>query len=261
MRLVRFAITAAVVAGLSGPALAQEGSGSGQPVTNPPANTNPHQNQNPVQGSGYNNDSGRNWMVSGFLGTNFGSSRNTTRVELADLENFDSSTTSANFGGQVAYVARGYIGGEFLADFSPSTSTFNNVLFENKPFLSSYMFNAIAVAPFGYAKTVDPYISGGVGWVNLHATIFTVDPNLVNVNAIGTESVSGSRFGWDLGGGIMAWSEHSWGFRGDVRYYRTTSNSNDVFDVNNIGDGSVFTRVELSGVSFWKANAGVSFRW
>jgi hypothetical protein len=209
-------------------------------------------------------------MVSGFLGTNFGSARNTTRLELVDLESFDTSTTSANFGGQVAYVAGGHFGGEFLADFSPSTSTFNNVLFENKPSLSSYMFNAIAVAPFGYAKTVDPYISGGVGWVNLHATIFTIDPSLVNanaigtgqnLNAIGTESVTGSRFGWDLGGGIMAWTEKNWGFRGDVRYYRTTSNNTDVFDVNNIGDGKTFTSVELSGVHFWKANAGVSFRW
>jgi hypothetical protein len=260
MKLVRVAITAAVVAGLSGPALAQEGSGSGQPVTNPPANTNPHQNQNPLQGSGYNNDTNHNWVVSGFIGTNFGASRVNTNVNLDVLEHFDTSTTSANFGGQVAYLAGGHFGGEFLADFSPSTSTFNNVLFENKPFLSSYMINAIAVAPFGYAKTVDPYISGGIGWVNLHATIFTVDPTLANVNAIGTESVSGSRFGWDLGGGIMAWSEKSWGFRGDVRYYRT-NNSNDVFDVNNIGDGTVFTRVELSDVSFWKANAGVSFRW
>ena len=55
----------------------------------------------------------------------------------------------------------------------------------------------------------------------------------------------------------MAWSERNWGFRGDVRYYRTTSNNSDVLDLNNIGDGSIFSRVELSGISFWKANAGL----
>ena len=96
----------------------------------------------------------------------------------------------------------------------------------------------------------------------MNSTIFVTSPLLaIATNAIGTETVSGSRFGWDLGGGVMAWSEKNWGFRGDVRYYRTTSNNNDVLDLNNIGDGSVFSRVELSGISFWKANAGLAFRW
>jgi hypothetical protein len=258
MRLAGFAITAAVVAGLSGPAFAQEGSGAGssqQTATNPPA-----PNLQPLAQT--SSDSGRNWMVSGFIGTNFGSSRNNDNGELFGLENFNSSSTSANFGGQVAYLGRGVIGGEFLADFSPNIGTFNNVLFSDSPNVNSYMFNAIAVAPFGNAHSYDPYISGGIGWVTLNATIFTLDPTLApNISAIGTESVSGSRFGWDLGGGVMAWSEKNWGFRGDVRYYRTTSNTSDVLDLNNIGNGDVFTRVELSGISFWKANAGLSFRW
>ena len=264
MKVVRFAITAAVVAGLSGPALAQEG--SGQPVTNPPANTNANQNPNPnplgaLPHSG-SSDTERNWMVSGFIGTNFGSARNTTNLDLLGLEDFESSATSANFGGQVAYLGRGVIGGEFLADFSPRIGTFNNVLFDRSPMVNSYMFNAIAVAPFGYAHSFDPYVSGGVGWVTLRADIFTIDPTLApDISAIGTERVSGSRFGWDLGGGVMAWSEKNWGFRGDVRYYRTTSNTTDVFDINDIGNGDTFARVELSGIHFWKANAGLSFRW
>lgn len=259
MRLAGFAITAAVVAGLSGPAFAQEGSGAGssqQTATNPPPPVNLA--VAPTTPS----DSGRNWVVSGFIGTNFGSSRNNDNGGLLGLENFNSSSTSANFGGQVAYLGRGVIGGEFLADFAPSIGTFNNVLFEDSPNVNSYMFNAIAVAPFGHAHSYDPYLSGGIGWVTMSATIFTLDPTLApNISAIGTESVSGSRFGWDLGGGVMAWSEKNWGFRGDVRYYRTTSNSSDVLDLNNIGNGDVFSRVELSGISFWKANAGLSFRW
>jgi opacity protein-like surface antigen len=255
MRLAGFAITAAVVAGLSGPAFAQEGSGQ-------PTATNPPPPVNLAVAPTTPSDSGRNWMVSGFIGTNFGSSRNTDRVDLIDLENFSSSTTSANFGGQVAYLGQGVIGGEFLADFSPRLNTFNNVLFERSPDVNSYMFNLIAVAPFGNAHSYDPYVSGGIGAVTLNSTIFTVDPTLApNINAIGTETVSGSRFGWDLGGGVMAWSEKNWGFRGDVRYFRTTSNNTDVLDLNNIGDGSIFSRVELSGISFWKANAGLSFRW
>src|SRR5262245_42709818 len=119
MKLTGFVITAAVFAGLSGPAFAQGGSGQ---QTNPPVNQ-------PVANTSY--DDNRNWIVSGFIGTNFGASRTTDRLELVDLENFDSGTTSATFGGQVAYLGRGVIGGEFLAEFSPSIGTFNNLLFQD----------------------------------------------------------------------------------------------------------------------------------
>jgi hypothetical protein len=259
MRLADIVITAAVVAGLSAPAIAQEGSGSGAP-SGQPAAAPVHSNQGVANTS---SDTNRNWVASGFLGTNFGSNRNNdNNLELSGLESFQNSSTSATFGGQVAYLGRGVVGGEFLAEFSPRIGTFNNVLFEKSPNVNSYMINAIAVAPFGYAKTVDPYVSGGIGWVTLNATIFTLDPTLApDISAIGTESVSGSRFGWDLGGGIMAWSQGRWGFRGDLRYYRTTSDTTDVFDINNIGNGDTFSKVELSGIHFWKANAGVSFRW
>lgn len=251
MKLRGFVITAVVV-GLSGPAFAQTGSGQ-QTAANAPASqaavvTTP-------------SDNPRGWMASGFLGTNFGSSR-TNNLELTGLETFDSGTTSATFGGQVAYLARGVIGGEFLAEFSPRLNTFNNVLFERSPNVNTYMFNLIAAAPFGSIQSFDPYISGGIGWVGMHADIFTANPlGVQNINTIPTQSVSAQKFGWDLGGGVMAWSEKNWGFRGDLRYYRSTSSGTDAFDVNNIGTGDDFTLAELSGISFWKANAGIAFRW
>ena len=251
MRIAAFAITAAVVVGLSAPALAQQGSAqSVQTPASPAATTTSY------------NDS-RNWMVSGFLGTNFGSGRTSDNADLLGLERFDSGTTSATFGGQIAYLARGVIGGEFLAEFSPRIGAFsNNILFEHQPDVNTYMFNAIAAAPFGSIRSFDPYISGGIGWVGLNADIFTVNPTGVqNVSTLGTQSVSGQRFGWDLGGGVMAWSEKNWGFRGDLRYYRATSQGADTFDLNNIGNGDDFVQVELGGVSFWKANAGLAFRW
>ena len=94
-----------------------------------------------------------------------------------DIENLDTNnSTSFNFGAQVGYLARGVIGGEFLADFSPSDGSFNNVLFQQSPNVNSYMFNLIAVAPFGHAHSYDPYVSGGIGAVTLNSTIFTVDP-------------------------------------------------------------------------------------
>lgn len=246
MKIAAFAITAAVVVGLSAPALAQQTSTQTQTTANP---------------STTSSDS-HHWMAAGFLGTNFGSSRTSDNARLLGLETFESSSTSATFGGQIGYLGRGVVGGEFLAEFSPRVGSFNNILFERSPNVNTYMFNLIAAAPFGKIHSFDPYISGGIGWVGMHADIFTANPLRVqNINAIPTESVSAQKFGWDLGGGIMAWSEKNWGFRGDLRYYRSTSSGTDAFDLNKIGDGAAFTDAELSGISFWKANAGLAFRW
>ena len=253
MKLRGFVITAVVV-GLAGPAFAQTGSGQ-QPAANPPASQ-------AVAVVTPADDNPRGWMASGFIGTNFGGSRK-SNVDLALIEDLDTNTsTSVNFGGQVGYLARGVIGGEFLADFSPGLGGFDNLLFKNPPNLNSYMFNLIAVAPFGHAQSYDPYISGGIGAVTISSTIFTVDPTrTTNLNALATDTINGTRFGWNIGGGVMAWSEKNWGFRGDVRYYATNSHNTDaVFDLNNI-DEVEFTRLELSGIRFWKANAGVAFRW
>lgn len=250
MKLAGFVITA-VVAGLSGPAFAQTGSGQ-QSAANPPATqavaNTPSENT-------------RTWMASGFIGTNFGSDRS-TNVDLSSIEDLDSNnSTSVNFGGQIGYVARGVIGGEFLMDFSPGLGGFDNLLFERSPDVNSYMFNLIAVAPFGHAQSYDPYVSGGIGAVTLDSTIFVTDPTRTPLAALATQTASGSKFGWNIGGGLMAWSEKNWGFRGDVRYYATRGSDADVFDLNNIGDGDVFSDIELSGISFWKVNAGLAFRW
>src|SRR5262247_1549467 len=49
-------------------------------------------------------DSTNQWTASGFVGSNFGA-----RADSA----------SVDFGGQLAFLWRGAIGGEFLADFAP----------------------------------------------------------------------------------------------------------------------------------------------
>ena len=264
MKLAGFVITAVVV-GLSGPAFAQGTIGQ-QIATTPSVNQAVANTPAAQAATSTSSEPVRGWVVSGFLGANFGASRSSS-IDLSAIEDLDnnSSTTGINFGGQIAYLARGVIGAEFLMDFSPGLGTFNNVLFAQSPDVNSYMFNLIAVAPFGQAQTVDPYISGGVGAVTLNSSIFVSNPLLANTLfpnlALETQSISGSKFGWDLGGGLMAWSEKNWGFRADLRYYRTTGNDTDVFDINDIGDGEIFSRVQLSGISFWKANAGVAFRF
>src|SRR5262249_60138535 len=65
------------------------------------------------------------WTAAGFVGANFG--RN-------------NSAAGVDFGGQVAYLYRGVVGGEFLADFSPSFKQ-DNLFFANSPNVNAYMAN------------------------------------------------------------------------------------------------------------------------
>lgn len=105
---------------------------------------------------------------------------------------------------------------------------------------SSYMFNGIIGAPFGGTTTGwRPYFSGGVGWI--HANIQS-DELLFDE--------SDNKFAYDLGGGVLSYF-HNWGIRGDVRYYQTLGGS----DTNNA------LGLDLGDFNYWRATAGVVFRW
>jgi outer membrane protein with beta-barrel domain len=247
MSITNVVIAAAVVAGLSAPAMAQEGSGQSVPTPAPVIN--------PVANTGYNNNNyygdENHWVASGFVGTNFATGFGENLLGI----NPDDSNASINFGGQVAYLWGGYVGVEGLAEFAPSFEI-ADVLFENKPNVNTYMANGIVVAHFGSEDQFRPYVSGGFGAVQLRSTVFVIDP--VTLNDLGTVSESGSRFGGDFGGGLMGFAG-KWGFRGDLRYYKTSADNN--IDLTDFGTGNGFTQSVLSGLAFWKANVGVAFRW
>src|SRR5262245_18509066 len=251
MRLADFVITAAVVAGLSAPAMAQEGSSQtpGQAPSQPPV-ARPAA-VNPVVNTSY--DSDKHWLASAFVGSNFGSGRTDTNFLGFDVDETGSSIT---FGGQVAYLWRGIVGGEALIEFAPEFRM-KDILFENNPDVNTYMGNGIAGVPFGNDNGFFPYVSGGIGAVQLRSTVFTIDPTSLDISTIGTVSANGTRFGGNVGVGFMGFSG-KWGFRGDVRYYKTSVDNN----VNLLtSTESQFAQGVLSGLAFWKANVGVAFRW
>src|SRR5262249_62016269 len=115
MRLAALAFTAAVVAGLSAPAMAQEGSAQAVQTNPPVSNT-----AAPVTNNNAGYDSSDHWLASGFVGTNFGSgfsggsSSNPLGIDTSN------TNSSINFGGQIGYLWGGWVGVEALVDFSPS---------------------------------------------------------------------------------------------------------------------------------------------
>jgi hypothetical protein len=62
--------------------------------------------------STYGSSTDSHWLASGFVGGGW----NTT----SDSPRIDTNGTGVNFGGQIAYLWRGYVGPEFLANWTPS---------------------------------------------------------------------------------------------------------------------------------------------
>jgi hypothetical protein len=227
MRISAYVITAALAAGLPGAAMAQ--SQPQPPAAVPVAASAPI--AGPVQS---------HWLLTGFVGSNF--SGNT----VVD--------PSPSFGGQIAYLWRGVFGGEAIADFAPGFNI-NNVFLAENPRMNAYMGNAIFAMPIGHEGQWQPYVSGGAGTVSLRAVVFNAF--LPGVGGLGTTTSEQSKFGWDVGGGLMGFKGLI-GFRADVRYFKTDTNLNLSNQTTSVG---VFEDTLLTGLSFWRANIGIALRW
>ena len=177
------------------------------------------------------------WTASGFVGSNFGA-----RADSA----------SVDFGGQLAFLWRGAIGGEFLADFAPHFRI-NNVLLADNPNVNSYMVNVIGAVPIGSDARVQPYVSGGLGGIQLRSDMFNIGSTVPGT----TTEASQTKFGGNVGAGVMAFTGNV-GIRGDVRYYRAF---NSDISTNATTAADVFAQNLLSGLDFWRANIGIAVRW
>src|SRR5262245_20587323 len=131
MRTVQRAIVAAAFAAAF-PAISAAQS-SAPPPTPPPAPPPAPAQPAPPGAVSVHDSSASYWTVSGFVGSNFG----------AGADN-----ASVDFGGQLAYLHRGVVGAEFLADFAPHFRI-NNALLADNPDVNSYMLNVIAAVPIG----------------------------------------------------------------------------------------------------------------
>jgi len=164
---------------------------------------------------------------------------------------------SVAFGGQIAYLWRTNIGAEFIADFAP-TFKIPSLVISDHPSLSAYMFNAIYGFRIGSGGRFKPYISGGIGAINMSADLITIDTNLIE----GTISASQSRFGGNVGVGTMGYAGRV-GIRADIRWFK--ANSDTSFELLSDRDRALLdndtTLVELSGIKYWRSSLGVAFRW
>jgi opacity protein-like surface antigen len=207
------------------------------------------------------------WMATGFLGSQFGAGTshflpNLTTLNLSGVE-FGPSTSDGGltYGFQIGYLRR-YFGGEFIGDFAP-TFRMSSLALAKEPTLNSWMFNLIGAVPIH--NMFEPFVSVGIGGITLRTQTFdqtaipviTVQGTLAT--AQNTINTAESHFGWNIGGGFFTYANR-WGIRADVRYYDVAN-----FSTNTLTNGSSipvnYTQALLSGLNYWRANLGLSFRW
>ncbi len=176
------------------------------------------------------------WFASAFVGSNYGAT---------------AESSSVDFCGAVGYLWNRMVGGELLASFAPSFHL-TNALLASAPNVNTYMANVIAAVPLGSDGQWQPFVSGGLGAVQLRSDMF----NVANSPAAGSVSANDAKFGGDVGFGIMGYAANV-GLRADVRYFRTRSSTN----ANPASTADAFASNLLSGLDFWRANIGVAVRW
>jgi len=237
MRLHYALLSAALTVGFSGIAVAQD-----QPATTttpqpPPAVVVVDHDKDHHDSDNFSATQSR-WLLSGFVGSNFGAR---------------ASDASVNFGGELGYLWHSVIGLSALANFTPDFKT-NNLGFADDPHVNGYMLNAMLAAPIGGEAQFQPYLSGGVGEIELRSQVL----NTPAVPASGFVSANQSRFGGTIGAGVMGFAGNV-GVRGDIRYFRASKSSD--FSTTPDNPAESFAQGVLSGLDFWRANIGLAFRW
>jgi Outer membrane protein beta-barrel domain len=180
------------------------------------------------------------WLASGFVGSGFEASGDNPGVEV-------NSGGRVDYGGQAAYLWHGIVGPEFLFDWAPNFDV-NSRFIPGDTNVLSYMVNAIGAYPFGADGQFVPYASGGFGAIQASADVLVSNGT--------TQSNQNSVWGSNIGGGLMAFATPRFGVRGDLRYYHASTQH----DFSGTFPDQV-TQAVVSGLTYWRATGGISFRW
>jgi outer membrane protein with beta-barrel domain len=149
------------------------------------------------------------------------------------------------YGASIGWMGAGIIGWEADLGYTPEFFEGDDDdidLFTGDSNVTTLMGNVIVGIPVGgqTGGGIRPYAVAGAGLMRTRAedpaALFDVDNNDWGIN---------------VGAGVMGFATDHVGFRGDIRYFRGfgEDQSNDQVDF------------DLSSFDFWRATAGVTFRW
>ena len=84
-----------------------------------------------------------------------------------------------------------------------------------------------------------------------------MSPGEVAAPVLGALELSGGEFGMNFGGGVILFPSQTFGFRGDVRYFRTLGELTlgDLTDFGGLDD------LPIPEFDFWRVTGGVTLRF
>lgn len=171
---------------------------------------------------------GAEWLLTPFIGGAFGGG-------VAE-------GTRVDYGGSVGWMGK-VVGFEVDVSHRPDFFKVDDTpdfLFGESS-VTSVMFNALIGVPGPFGERVRPYAAGGVGL--LRSRIGGGDDFIRGNN---------NNFGINVGGGVLGHLTDRVGVRGDIRYFR---------DLQDLEGESEFFSLGAEKLDFWRATAGITFRF
>lgn len=173
------------------------------------------------------------WFFTPFLGLKFAGA-----TEIADLDS-GAGNTKLTYGGIVGLLGDGVLGVEGDLGYSPRFFERSSGLLVARSHVLTIMGNLVVSAPRSVTGDgLRPFVSGGGGWMH------------VNIDDVADVLGSRNSFAVNIGGGATGRLTNFTSLRFEARYFRSITND----DPESLGFGS--TRV-----SFWRAGAGLTFRY
>ena len=170
------------------------------------------------------------WLFTPSIGTTFGGDTN-------GREHF-------TYGTSFAWMGSGIFGWEADVSFTPEFFEGNDddFDFDGGSNVVAVMGNAIIGVPIGGQRDAGfrPYFAAGLGMLQSEAR---TNDDLFHVD--------NSEFGFNVGAGVLGFFSDHIGLRGDIRYLRSFEDpeEDNEFDI------------AVGGFDYWRAGAGVTFRW
>jgi opacity protein-like surface antigen len=156
----------------------------------------------------------------------------------------DLTGNTAAFGANAAFMGGGIFGAEIGFNYAPEfvKASVNNDDIAQMSLMGNLIVG-IPIMDSDQPGHLRPYLTGGAG-------LFRVS----SAESQFFDRINSNNFALNFGGGVMAFFNEHIGIRGDVRYFRTLTDSDSQSGIDDIN-------FDLGDLNFWKWDVGAAFKF
>ena len=156
----------------------------------------------------------------------------------------DLSGNTAAFGANAAFMGGGIFGAELGFNYAPEfiKATVNTPDTAQMSLMGNLIVG-IPIMDSDQPSHLRPYLTGGAGLFRLSSQ-----------ESQFFRGVTSNNFALNFGGGVMAFFNEHIGVRGDVRYFRTLTDSDTESGIDDLN-------FNLGDLNFWKWDVGAAFKF